>query len=71
MTAKEAKDYLVAKVPPDEPVFILRGQDMCALETIHDWISRAVKLGAPNEKITGALAVANRFREWSVKKVPD
>lgn len=56
-------------IPADEPVFLLRAQDIFALETMEKWI----KLCAVNNP-----ELANHVRkhlikmtDWPVKKMPD
>lgn len=53
-------------LPADEPIFVLRAQDMVAFETVLDWIARARAAGASEAKITEAIEFAKQFEEWPV-----
>ncbi len=62
------------KAAPDEPVFVLRGQDVLAPEIIREWAYRAQMLGTPVAKVVEAQALADKIEEWQIanqKKVPD
>ncbi len=55
----------------EEPFFVLRGQDSCAVPIMQIWAAAADVAGAPPEKITGALVHAGIMARWPVKKHPD
>lgn len=42
------------KIPDDEPVFIIRGQDLLAQSAIAKWIEEAERLGVNEEKVARA-----------------
>lgn len=70
MNVKAAKDYL-NEIPDDEPVFILRGQDLLAASTIRYWCKlHELHDGAP-EKREQAYDVAAEMMNWGRKKLPD
>lgn len=71
MNAAEAIEYLQKKVDPAEPVFILRGQDKFAAETIRNWAISVQAVTGATKKITDALSHADQMVRWPVKKVPD
>jgi len=58
---------------PQEPVFILRAQDMLAPDVIARWIDQAVLQSVPKSKIEGAVMCLRAFFEWPnwKKKFPD
>ena len=61
-------------IPDDEPVFLLRGQDMAAPETVEVWALKVESLGASNKIVTAAFEQAARMRIWQLQhgfKVPD
>ncbi len=60
----------LAKVLPDEPIFVLRAQDMTAPEAILEWIRLNLKT-APTQKITEALNCVSDMRRWPNRKMPD
>ncbi len=58
----------------DEPVFLLRGKDMCAPEAILHWCLTARKYGASEEIIKAASDHAVKMRDWQLihgNKIPD
>lgn len=62
------------KAKPDEPVFIIRGQDAVAAQAILDWAMRAQMAGASAEKVAYARIFAGEVREWQAvrgTKIPD
>lgn len=58
------------KIPDDEPVFLLRGQDECAAEAVayYAWLCRQK---SAFEIASKADTHAILMRNWPVKKVPD
>lgn len=45
------------KADPDEPLFVLRGQDVSSPEVVIEWIKRNIK-SAPDKKLHEALDAA-------------
>ena len=76
-TAKEEREKAargegcLGKAADDEPVFILRGQDMLADSLVATWAILASKHGCNREKITEALSLAEKMRAWPNRKFPD
>lgn len=75
---KECCKETWAKIPDDEPVFILRGKDLLALEAVGRWVFDAGRAssGVSKEKVLGAQEHYNamkRFREQHPErcKIPD
>jgi len=65
---------LEKKIPEDEPVFVLRGQDMCAPKVVEFWADEAEGLGAKPNIVKAAREHAKRMRVWldtHRSKVPD
>jgi hypothetical protein len=58
-------------IPSDEPLFLIRGQDVVAGEAVRHWASLAAAAGASPAIVKAANAQAGRMDEWKVKKVPD
>jgi hypothetical protein len=61
-------------IPRDEPVFLLRGQDIAAPGTLEYWADRVEALGASPEIVSAARTHAHRMREWQAScqcKTPD
>ncbi len=61
-------------IPENEPVFLLRGKDVCAPAAIEAWCAIARKYGVEDEMIKAAARHANLMREWQAnveKQVPD
>jgi len=59
------------KAGVDEPVFLLRAQDMMASELVHQWADLAKHNGAPAEKWQGAKRIAEAMHNWPHHKIPD
>lgn len=63
-------------LPPDEPVFVLRGQDRATPNTIRRWAIEAEAIGADRETVAEAEHVAGLIEAWQQAnpdrvKVPD
>ena len=71
------------KIPAEEPVFLLRAQDVTAAETLRFWVRQNRKLlknakdlppeekAARKRKLDLATAHAHRMDDWPKKKVAD
>lgn len=74
-TGNQATHYLKennetwAKVRPDEPVFILRGQDVTAPSTILDWIKRNLDT-VPETKLKEAFHTVLAMRRYHSRRDP-
>lgn len=74
MATKEEGVKCYDNAHPDEPVFVLRAQDMLAPEIVREWAYRAQAAGTPEEKVSEARRCADRMEDWQIqnsKKVPD
>lgn len=61
----------LGKAAPDEPVFILRGQDRFASELVEYWARQAgERLGFGHPKIIEAQEIAERMRNWKPRRYP-
>jgi hypothetical protein len=82
MLPTTALEYL-AKVPPNEPVFVLRAQDLYAPAVMASW-AILVKSPLPNKppseeslaKSREAMNIVREFRQWQAAnpdkvKIPD
>jgi hypothetical protein len=58
-------------IPLDEPVFLIRGQDLVGGDAVRDWAKRAEAKGASPEIVTMAREHAVKMDAWPKKKVPD
>lgn len=58
------------KIPADEPVFLLRGQDKLAADTVRFWAFAAERKRLDPEMIHIAIAHATVMESWG-KKLPD
>lgn len=58
-------------IPDDEPVFLLRAQDMLAPDLVAAWARQAARSGVSYEMCQMALQHADRMRDWPKKKTPD
>lgn len=62
------------KISEDEPVFLLRGQDMVAPEVVEFWAEKALAAGASANIVLLAKRQARNMREWQhshKSKIPD
>lgn len=62
------------KIPDDEPVFLIRGQDECAPGTLEFWASLAESKGASQKIVDAARKQADLMRGYQAfvrSKVPD
>jgi hypothetical protein len=61
-------------IPKDEPVMILRGQDLAAPVALRAWVREAHRIGADNDLLIRVLDHAREMEEWQrlvARKVPD
>ena len=59
-------------IPDDEPVFVLRAQDVVAIPTLQDYHDAAAKLGCHERFLTDVREAKVRFHRWNaVRKLPD
>lgn len=62
----------LGKAHPDEPVFILRGQDLHAPFAVQQWAEvAAITLGISHPKVQEALQLAEAMERWPNRKLPD
>ena len=59
------------RIPEDEPVFLIRGQDAVGADTVRDWAERAEANGADPEIVRVAREHAAKMDAWPNKKTPD
>lgn len=60
-------------IPDDEPVFLIRGQDLAAIPAAEAWCEAAQALGADSEILAAVRRHIELVREWQQThaKVPD
>jgi len=58
-------------IPADEPVFLVRGQDVLGAETIRYWARRNQEIGGDSILTMKALQHADRMDAWPKKKKAD
>ncbi len=61
----------IRTIPAGEPIFVVRGQDILAAETVSFWAQSAFKSGVSERKASEAFFIAHRMREFPAKKLPD
>ena len=59
------------RIPADEPVFLIRGQDIVAGDAVRAWADLAEQRGADPDIVQTARAHAARMDAWGTKKTPD
>lgn len=71
-----AEGGIELRFPADEPLFLLRGQDLAAHGGAWSYAYEASRIGASIDFVTVALKAANDIRDWQEEhpdrvKVPD
>lgn len=73
--SEEAQDpaSCLSKAAEDEPIFVLRAQDLTAPDTIRYWMRNAVEHGAviPPAKFAHAQRMIEQMEAWPKRKLPD
>ena len=65
MAANKAKGVpCYDKAADDEPLFVLRGSDPAAANTVRAWAQLARSMGHRHEKVAGAEQDARDIEEW-------
>ena len=59
------------RIPADEPVFLIRGQDALGAAVVRKWASLAARAGVAGDMVAAALEHADKMEAWPVKKMPD
>ena len=59
------------KIPEDEPVFLIRGQDKASVEAVRYWADANDKHGGDPEASRLARNHADRMEAWPTKKPCD
>ncbi len=67
--AYKHNDTCLQKAADDEPIFVLRAQDLSAPDVVDYWIARNPQISP--EKRNEAVALACAMREWKNRKVAD
>lgn len=77
LTAKEVREAAargegaLGKAADDEPVFVLRGQDLLSPDLVDKWAIDANAIDCPWDKVLEAKRIAQMMREWPGRKNPD
>lgn len=61
-------------IPDNEPVFLIRGQDVVAPDVVEFWATKAHEVGADSRMVEAARQQASRMRQWQAEhgsKIPD
>lgn len=66
----------IANIPEDEPVFLLRAQDILALAAIRSYLELCAGAGCADAHLDGITTAAGRFARWQAAnpgkpKLPD
>lgn len=68
----KANDSCLRKIGYDEPIFVLRAQDISADDAVQKWIDMNVgHLGFDHPKIRDAVATRDAMAAWPHRKVAD
>jgi hypothetical protein len=58
-------------IPENEPVFLLRGQDVAAWITVCVYADAAARHGRAPTFVESCIMQAERMRVWPIKRIPD
>lgn len=58
-------------IPSDEPVFLLRAQDMLAADAVDFWADALESNDGDPDTVEAVRDWAQRMRAWNPKKMPD
>jgi hypothetical protein len=67
----ELADGCMAKASDNEPVFVLRAQDVTSPQVVREWARLAALNGCTPAKVEAALATATAMEQWPHRKQPD
>jgi hypothetical protein len=59
------------KIPADEPVFLIRGQDIVGAATVREWALKNQRAGGDPALTKSAFEHANAMDAWPKKKKAD
>lgn len=71
MSKKQFETCRFDKIPDNEPIFILRGQDALAPLVVEYWAELAAKMRVPAPKILEAHRCVQEMREFEPRRLPD
>ena len=71
MSTKAELLAALEKIPDDEPLFLVRGQDKLAPGLVRYWAGAARARGAGSKKVAEARACAVAMERWPKRKYPD
>jgi hypothetical protein len=58
-------------IPEDEPVFLLRGQDIFAARVVRFWAALVAQHDGDPAIVTAAMNIADEMDKWGPHKTPD
>jgi hypothetical protein len=61
----------LSRAGDDEPIFVLRAQDVLAPDLVRGWAERAERAGCAAAKVTEARAIADAMERWPGRRLPD
>jgi hypothetical protein len=60
-----------ANIHPDEPVFLIRAQDVLSGHIVRMWATYAAENGVDSRMVKSAMNQSRLMDKWSAKKIPD
>ena len=61
----------LSKIPPNEPVFLIRGQDIIGSAVVRFWATLNRLMGGSSILSVQAEEMASKMDDWEVKKKAD
>lgn len=61
----------LTEIPEDEPVFVIRAQDVCGAAAVRRYADLLVDVHADPDMIAKVREHADEMQAWPIKKLPD
>jgi hypothetical protein len=69
--ATKHNSVALTRAGDQEPIFVLRAQDMLAPTLVRQWADEAERNGCPKQKVDEARDLAGAMEQWPSRKFPD
>jgi hypothetical protein len=71
LVATKHNSISLDKAKDDEPIFVLRAQDLLAPDVVRGWADVAERAGCSPAKVTEAREIADAMERWPARRMPD
>lgn len=69
--ASTIQDMTPDSIPDEEPIFVIRGQDLVGGAAVRAWVDLARAAGARSDILERAMIHSRVMDAWPHKKIPD